>query len=44
MNLAPDKDKVFGGVFGVLKDRGKMYVSDVVVGNNSWFNRKKFKG
>ncbi|MBT6956224.1 arsenite methyltransferase [archaeon] len=31
VNLAPDKDKVFSEVARVLKDGGKMYVSDIVL-------------
>ena len=31
VNLAPDKDKVFSEVSRVLKDGGKMYVSDIVL-------------
>jgi ArsR family transcriptional regulator len=31
INLAPDKDKVFSEAYRVLKKRGKMYVSDIVL-------------
>ena len=31
INLAPNKDKVFGESFRVLKNKGKMFVSDIVL-------------
>lgn len=44
INLAPDKDKVFAEVFKVLKQGGKMFVSDIVLLEELSDEQKKDEG
>lgn len=44
INLAPDKDKVFSEAFRVLKENGKMFVSDIVLLRELSEEQKKDEG